>query len=151
MTSLNLTVEYPATKTVPSWVAQVPASDVREPRRVVPAPSSAPSGAALPAKRPPPESERGAGGCKKVKRTGPGIPMDALRRHMEKEAAAKAHTDAELAPKRQPETEDALFFNALMFSFLFSGSCFSFSLLATCLEFSMPNWQQFNPLEVRFM
>lgn len=78
-------------------------------------------------KRPPPESERRADGCKKVKRTRPGIPMDEPRRHMEEAAAAKArNTEAELAPKRQPETEDDLFFHALMFFFLFSSSCFSF-------------------------
>lgn len=91
---------YPAAKSVPSRVARVPAADVREARRVRATPDTA---AARPAaKRPPPESERGADGCKKAKRTsGRGISMDALRRYMEEVKAQ--YPDAELAPTRMQD------------------------------------------------
>lgn len=77
-------VEYPAANSKPSRVARVPSWDVREPRRAPPHPAA---DAARPAssKRPPPpeRTERGGDCCKKAKRVGKGIPMDALCRFFE--------------------------------------------------------------------
>jgi hypothetical protein len=86
-------VRYPACSgTAPSGrMACVPAADVREARRTIRAAS----------KRPSPESSTDGASCKKAKRTGQGIPMDALLRYMVGEVV-KRYTDAELpaAPKQ---------------------------------------------------
>ena len=91
-------VRYPACSvTVPSGRMEcVPAEDVREARGAPPATT---------AKRPSPEEPRkaadGASCCKKAKRTGQGIPMDALLRYIE--ALMVHHPDAELPPApKQP-------------------------------------------------
>ncbi|XP_044428408.1 uncharacterized protein [Triticum aestivum] len=79
-------VEYPAINSKPSRVARVPSWDVREPRHAPPQAHPA-ADAARPAssKRPPPpeRTDRGDDCCKKAKRVGKGIPMDALCRFYE--------------------------------------------------------------------
>ena len=79
-------VEYPAINSKPSRVARVPSWDVREPRHALPQAHPA-ADAARPtsSKRPPPpeRTDRGDDCCKKAKRVGKGIPMDALCRFYE--------------------------------------------------------------------